>query len=209
MNTLREIADKFNIPVVTDHGSIADVKEFIDSVVDDVGIEGFILRFSDGHMLKIKCFEYLKLHKAKDAISQEKNVWAMILDADVDDLKGFLSDEDRVRIEKFETVLWEQVNENIQNLEQYFAESMRELDMCGIDFNMFQDPERERKKHFATVIVPSWPARYTAIAFKMYDGNDAREQFLKFVRSNLGTKNKLEAIRYMFNGLRFEEQEEE
>ena len=196
---LTTAAGTYDIELVQQHKATFDA-DFMDYVRGLIGVEGFVVRFDDGHMVKCKAEDYLKLHKAKEAISQEKNVWAMILDADVDDLKGFLQDEDRVRVEEFETVLWEQVQKNIDWIETCWKDSQSELKFAVTD-------ERERKKHFAVNMVPSWPARFKNIAFKMYDGGDARELFLDFVRKNLGTGTKLDSIRFMFNDIKFNEQE--
>ena len=199
MENLREIAAHFDIPLVKESGTISDVKKFIDSVVDETGVEGYILRFADGHMAKIKVLEYLKFHRAISAISQEKNVWALILDENVDDLKSFLQEEDRKRVEAFETDLWNEIGVMEDNLVIKFNSARCEVGLGD---------EREQKKDFAMAVMEYHPS-IKSLLFAMYDGKDCRELVINFIRNNLGTGTKLDKIRPLFNGVRFEEVEYE
>lgn len=189
-------AETHGIDVVQAHKATFDA-DFLDNVRDMIGVEGFVVRFDDGHMLKIKAEDYLKLHKAKDAISQEKNVWALVLDADVDDLKGFLLPDDRARIETFEKHLWVKVNRLIDTMEDRMHYSYGELDKR--DFTMFDNPVRERKKVFALEYSSLSCDQLKPVMYRIYDGADTREVILDWIRNNLGTATKLEKIRWLID----------
>lgn len=192
------LAEPYNIPVVKQHHATFDA-DFIDYVRGLIGAEGFVVRFNDGGAVKIKAEEYLKLHRAKEAISQEKNVWAMILDADVDDLKSFLSDEDRVRIEQFETALWSKVQDLINIIDDFIANANNA---------MLDVPGDHRQKAFAVDYVQkNLPKALHHIAFKVFNGKDTREVLLDWINKNLGTRTQLDQIRPHFDGLRFDKQE--
>lgn len=63
--------------------------------------EGWIVRFDDGDMVKIKCEWYVLCHRSKDLITREKNVVEMIINEAVDDVLPLLIEEDRKRVEEY------------------------------------------------------------------------------------------------------------
>lgn len=197
---MHALADPYSIPVVAQYEATFNA-DFLEYVRTLIGLEGFVVRFDDGHMVKIKAEDYLKLHRAKEAISQEKNVWALILDADVDDMKGFLNDEDRVRVEKFETALWGQIQNGVDMMDGFLASASREL---------HDHDEDDRQRAFAVDYVQKdLPKALHSIAYQVFAGKDTREMFVGWVKSNLSTKNKLESIREYFGDIRFDEEDNE
>ena len=76
--------------------------DLIETVRALKGAEGVVVRFADGLWVKIKGEEYALMHKAKDAISREKNVLAVLLDGIADDLRPLLIEEDRVRFDEYD-----------------------------------------------------------------------------------------------------------
>jgi RNA ligase len=93
----------WNIPVVRQFEPQTDMKEFIEYVRNLEDVEGFVVRFDDGHMLKLKCDWYIQIHKAKEAILQDRNIVELILDEKLDDVKAHLPAEDRDRLTQFES----------------------------------------------------------------------------------------------------------
>jgi RNA ligase len=55
-----EYAEAFGIPVVRAFEPQTDMKAFLEYVSGLEDLEGFIVRFDDGHMLKLKCHWYLQ-----------------------------------------------------------------------------------------------------------------------------------------------------
>jgi len=98
-------ADIWNIPVVRAFEPQTDMKAFLEYVRDLEDLEGFVVRFDDGHMLKLKCHWYLQIHKAKEAILQDRNIVELILDEALDDVKSHLPQEDRDRLTQFEGMI--------------------------------------------------------------------------------------------------------
>ena len=82
-------AGHYGVPVV---GARLESPEAIRAKTD---MEGIVVRFQDGHLLKIKSEWYLTLHKAKESIAHEKNVWKAVLESRADDLRPILPDHDR------------------------------------------------------------------------------------------------------------------
>lgn len=58
------------------------------------GAEGFVVRFADGMMVKAKGEDYVLKHRAKDGVSQEKNILALVLSGGLDDVLPLLDQAD-------------------------------------------------------------------------------------------------------------------
>lgn len=194
-------AKTHGIEVVEAHEATFSV-EFLDYVHGLSGVEGFVVRFDDGHMVKIKCLEYLKFHRAMDSIIQEKNVWSMIIDEQVDDIKSFLPEDDRGRVEEFEDRLWKAIDKRINNTESVYIAIMAKLN--NWDFSMFDDPGRERQKMFATEFAVNYDSPIKSLLFEMYAGSDSRTVVMNWLRKNLSTKTKLDSIRLYFGNISFD-----
>jgi RNA ligase len=118
-------AENYNIPVVRtwDIGLEMDnktMKSFIGYVRDLEDREGFVVRFSDGHMIKLKCDWYVQIHKAKEAILQDRNIVELILDDKLDDIKAHLPAEDRDRLSYFES----QINSRILDKAAHLSDAL-------------------------------------------------------------------------------------
>jgi RNA ligase len=100
----------FGIPVVERFATEGKtVNEILEYVRAQEGTEGIVIRFHDGAMLKCKSEWYLKIHNAKDAITEEKNVVQMIIDSTLDDAKSLVLEEDRKNLDRYEGDLWKLV----------------------------------------------------------------------------------------------------
>lgn len=205
---LIKTAEEYYIPVVQAYPSSLNLK-FVESVRNMNNIEGFVVRFDNGHMIKVKTEEYVKFHKTKESIRLEKNVWSLILDDQVDDLKSFLVQEDRERIEKFEVLLWEQINGKINNIQNFIDSANKELDsMDWSQYDIGEKTRRDKKKHFTLNWMPKIENELKGTVFTIFDGKDARESILKFVREHLGTKTKLDSVRHLFGNIEYKVQVE-
>ena len=93
------------IPVVKAWAPSTSI-HFVSSLMDIVhgaeGIEGVVVRFDDGHMVKIKADWYVRIHKVKSLLGQERDVVKLILNNELDDLLPVLPKEDVERVEKFQ-----------------------------------------------------------------------------------------------------------
>lgn len=147
-------AEGYNIPVVRAFEPQTDMKEFIEYTRDLENLEGFVVCFDDGHMLKLKCNWYLQLHRAKEAIQQDRNIVEMILDEHLDDLKPNLSAEDRDRINQFE----HDFNSAIHKVAMEIVSIHAALKESGVD-----------RKTFATEQAPNLDSYIRPIVFTIFD----------------------------------------
>ena len=180
---LEAIGLAYAIPVVRQFEPQTDMKAFLEYVRDLEDLEGFVVRFDDGHMLKLKCHWYLQIHKAKEAILQDRNIVELILEEHLDDVKAHLPVEDRDRLTQFENVFNMRLADKLADL----ANELNWIHEDGID-----------RKTFAIEHAPKFEPFTRAILFKNFDKIDHNklwDDIRNTVRNNLTKTAKYEAIR--------------
>jgi RNA ligase len=176
-------ADMYFVPMVREFEPQTDMKEFIEYVRDLEDVEGFVVRFNDGHMLKLKCHWYLQIHKAKEAILQDRNIVELILDEKLDDVKAHLQAEDRDRLSQFE----EQLNLTVSYVVYHLANDLSWIREDAID-----------RKTFALEHSQRYDQYMRALIFKNFEELDQAKYWADVrttIRNNLTKTVKYEAIR--------------
>lgn len=172
---MEEASIIFKIPLVkTYSGDISQIK-------DKVGIEGVVVRFEDGHMVKCKTDWYCAIHKAKENILQEKNVVKLILEEKLDDILPNLPDFDRDRLLKYkEKLIW-----NV------------EFHAFMIEQNLAHFEKTLTRKEYALQYAQNGVALYRSIIFSCWGNSKSiREEVVKFILKNCSSQTKLDEIRY-------------
>ena len=180
---MQNIISQHSIPVVYTYEPRKDMKQFIEYVRQKEDIEGYVIRFSDGHMLKLKCDWYVQIHKAKEAILQDRNIVELILDEHLDDVKAHLPEEERFELGRFE---------HLFNIDIY-----GQAQMIGDMVNHILEENIDRKT-FALEIGPKFDPYTRAAIFKCWGETDDMkiiECVRNTVRNNLSKTAKYEAIR--------------
>jgi RNA ligase len=189
---LQFIGEQYGIEVVKAYaGTTENMQHLIDETRGAEGIEGWIIRFDDGQMLKVKGEWYVRIHKAKDALVHEKNVVEMLVNEAVDDVKGFLLDEDRKRVEAFETDFWIGIADTVRKYEDYF-QALQAINMDRKTWAIEHMPAVQKQNPFTPAVV-----------FGMFDSKDVRKMVLDAVRKNMGTQTKVDAVRLLWGGAKW------
>jgi len=175
----------WGIPVVQSFAY--DSANILDVVREQEGIEGVVIRFADGHMLKVKADWYVLRHKSKDAITREKNVLDYIVNERVDDVLPFLQAEDQHRLLQFQDKFWTGVNKMVDLYEEYIAHNLRHVDRKQWAMGDFVEM-RKQDQHVGTIV------------FGWYDGRDVKETLLNVIRKNIGTQARINENRYLWGG---------
>lgn len=189
---IQNLIREYNIPVVEQHGSVEDPKAFMQYVHELKNAEGFVIRWADGHRVKIKAHEYLQIHKAKEAILQDRNIVELILEEHLDDIKAHLPAEDRDRLTQFESGF----------------NAMLALGAASISSTMFliRNSNMERKD-FALNHAEHYDQFTRAVSFRIWDdysNENTLRVMREMVRNNLTKTVKYEAIRdCWFPGVRY------
>lgn len=183
------INSEFDIDVVKAYpGTAESMQHLIDDVRGQEGIEGYVIRFDDGHMVKIKGDWYVRIHKVKDSIAREKNIIDLIVNEKIDDAKAFMLDSDRERVEDFEEKFWKGVTDSVTLYEDMFRR--------------FQYTYKD-KKEFAIGCSQTLHPLTKGIMFSLWDGKNARDLILDMIRRNLGTQTKVDSVRSLWYGYKW------
>lgn len=187
LDAMHNLADPWGVEVVKAYaGNAKSMVDLMFETKDAEGIEGWIVRFDDGHMLKVKAEEYLRIHKTKDNLSHEKNVIDLLLSEKMDDAKAFMLDQDRKRVDQFETEFWQGVADSVNNYETYFQMVLAaELDRKRYALEWM--PTVKDNDGFAPIYV-----------FARFNNKDPRELVVDQIRKNIGTQAKVDSVRDLF-----------
>lgn len=78
------------------------VKEVKNTNIPGKELEGYVINFDDGHKVKIKTEDYLRLHRVIDTFESEKNILNIILNGQTDDLYPELEEKKKNQLRAFE-----------------------------------------------------------------------------------------------------------
>lgn len=184
-----QVAEKFGIPYVKTLN--------LDSVKDAEGVEGVVHIFEDGHKVKLKSDWYVRLHKAKDSIRQEKDLLLLIVNNELDDLKPNLSAEDLTRVEKYETDVKRGINRVLDSTAIWYGS-------IGSLFSMSESPSCIPRSDYAAAVKREIPQKYHHIMFKKYDQEFDTEYLLDMIRKICSTSAKLDDNRHLIGGVEYE-----
>lgn len=189
---LRGLAEAWDLDLVREYpGTTSSMEHLLAETRDLQGQEGWIIRFEDGHMLKLKGSEYVTIHKAKDRILRENGVIEMLLDEKVDDVKSFLPEADRHALECYEREFWHGVQDTAARWQMAYVDAKS---LFGAD-----------RKAFAMEWAPKFDQYLRAAIFKAWDNPDFdfRAAVVDAVRKNLGTQNKVNNARHLWGGAKW------
>ena len=188
-NEMVNWAHKFGVEAVGAYaGTAANMEHLISETRAAEGIEGWIIRFDDGQMLKIKGDWYVRIHKTKDSLTLEKNVVDLIVNEKIDDVKAFMLDDDRARVEAFEAEFWKGFSHKLELYDNYWQ--------------MVQKSVPDRKTYAQTWMptIQKQDSFAPQFVFGKYDGKDSRKMILDQIRKNTGTQTKIDSVRHLWDG---------
>lgn len=101
-NQLEDVAKEFGIKLV-DTIPLDDHMSLLESMKTLSGIEGFVVQFESGEMVKMKTEEYIQHHRMVTFV-RERDIVEMILDEKIDDVKSAFKERglDQSKIEAIE-----------------------------------------------------------------------------------------------------------
>jgi RNA ligase len=143
--------------------------------------EGDIIRFADGHMVKVKNDWYVQIHKTKDIVRVDRNIVELVLNETIDDTRAMLDPSDLVRVDEVERAFWaafENAEGRLMGLE------MLARTIYGAD-----------KKRIALEMVPNLINKADGgFIFRLMDGHPIRDLLLDHCKKNIGSTPKYEAL---------------
>ena len=183
---LEELGKKYDIPVVKSYPS-SDLDTLMSKIKSETSIEGVVIRFDDGHMLKLKADLYVKMHHARDALVFEKNVVSMLLDASIDDIKSHLPMEELAKLVDFE-------NKFLFGIDQTVSAMIPLVDNTRKSFT---------KKEFALGLGTTMNPLTRSIFFSLWDSTnlkeDVMEKVIEIIKKNTSSSSGIDKVRYLWN----------
>ena len=172
------------------NGSNQSIQGIIHEIRNSEQLEGYVIRFNNGHMIKVKADWYVSLHRTKDAVRFEKNVLNIIADNKVDDLLPLLDEADKTKVLAYR----EQVNDAVSKV-------CKAYDVV-LDCARFSGATR---KEFALEYATKLPIQ--SIAFDLYGKkkDNTREAILEYVARNCSTPRNLKKVKNFLGGLTYDE----
>lgn len=185
----------FDIPVcpILPDEMVTDPEKFREFVRGRENIEGYVVRFDDGHMLKVKGDWYVRIHRAKDSILQEKRVVEMIVNEKTDDVLSFLLESDHRALSEFQ---------------DEFLKNFRDTaDRVWRDYQVMWRINNGDKKSFAIgeeSRLMNQTIRSTIFAvWGMTSPDGVTDHLRKFVLKNLGSQTKVDSVRWIWGDVKW------
>lgn len=110
---LENFGKVYGIDVVKTY-DLDNLDEIVRTAKELEGGEGFVIRKGDGDMIKIKSEWYVFLHKNREGILKERHVLQAILDETIDDILPFVTESDRLAVDKYRTEIIAEI-ESVSN----------------------------------------------------------------------------------------------
>ena len=166
---------------VTRYGSVeGNITDYIAQQRGAEGREGDIIRFADGHMVKVKNDWYVRIHKTIDRILFDRNIISLILNEEVDDVIPMLPKVQAERVRDVESRFWT-------------AFKQTENRLYGLRIAAQQTYEDDRKS-IATKFVPTLEDKQMVpLLFRVLDGHNVRDVLMAHVEKQLFTNVKWDA----------------
>jgi len=177
---LRATADEHGIPVCNYMNSGSDLKSFLEATKGAEGIEGFVMRYDSGEMLKVKCDWYLQIHRTKDALGSLRKQVTCWIDGSLDDLMSVLPDNEKERVSTNISTFKKDVDNYVGYLKELHADMHYH---CGGDRKTFAVDyvsHGKVRKHEATILFTVWD--------KTNDPSACRTALMNMLGKNLGTE---------------------
>lgn len=193
MATLIELGKTWNIKVVTAlPGSVTNLEKFMEDVAGLVDQEGYVVRFEDGHMFKVKAVEYLRFHKMLDILRNEKELIRLILDEKVDDIMPVIREDAREKVGRYESDLMHHMSGIAHQMNNIMLAARDEIAKHPLE------PGGQKKMFAIDFATPQ--KHLSPMLFKLWDTNDftfegAWAQLKARVYQNCNTNTALEKAR--------------
>jgi RNA ligase len=174
---------RFGAPfeVVRTDSSIHDFNAYLAFKRGETLREGDIIRFANGHMVKVKNDWYVQIHKTKDIVRVDRNIIELVLNETIDDTRAMLDPSDLVRVDEVEAGFWAAF-ENAEG--RLLGLEMLARTIYGAD-----------KKRIALEMVPNLINKQDGgFIFKLIDGYAIRDLLLDHCKKNIGSTPKYEAL---------------
>lgn len=174
--------DQTPFEVVPMYGSVdGGLTEYIARAREMQGREGDVIRFADGHMLKVKNDWYVRIHKTKDLIRSDRNIADIIVNEQLDDILPLLDATDLATVRAYELRFDAALENALERLEGLVT--------------LARALHGGNKKEVAINFIPNLKNKEDAsFIFSALDGKELRPLVIKKIKDSVGNGPKYEAM---------------
>jgi len=182
---LLALAQEYGVPVVQRFlGNVSNMLMLVEHTRGLLDQEGYVVRWADGHMIKIKADQYVLLHRTKDQIRLEKNLVDVLINDQADDLRPLLDSVDLARLEAFEREFWQGIAR-----------------VCDEVLALYQQGQQyQLRRDYAVEFVNRQPSHLRSLLFSLRDGGEVRDLVCGAIRGSTGSQTRVDAARWMWGG---------
>lgn len=169
---------EFDIPVVDTVLPFTKIESLIEFTRGLENAEGFVVAFEDGHRVKIKADQYVRIHKTLDRVTFDRNIVSLILNEEIDDAVGLLPNATKDRIVEFEKRFSERLHALVEGYERYYETVVA----SGLDRKRYAQewmPTIQKNDSFAPQYV-----------FGRFVGKDGRGMILAHIEKHITSNTK-------------------
>ena len=140
---VEKLAEMMGVSVAETFNYTLDELMELRETLEDV--EGWVIKFTDGQMVKLKTEWYVEKHGLMDDLDQENKIIEMILDETIDDITSELEvgSEEREWVEGIIKLIDDYFNERVENARElqriFIVEYSRDRKSFAIDYSKVQD----------------------------------------------------------------------
>lgn len=187
-----ELGARFGVEVVRAlPGSVENIEKLVSETRALKDAEGYVIRFDDGHMIKLKADEYVRIHKLKETLQRAKDVWAITLEDNLDDLLPMMDDSDRDRVQRWRDKFWYEVGITANRL----ADDVR-VQRTALDND---------RKRFAIEFVSKRPPLERGLLFSIWEGKEPIKVVSDLLRKYVGSSTKVEEVRPLVGNINWDD----
>lgn len=179
---LTEKICEFDIPVVTSLLPFDTLDNLVAYTRDLEDAEGFVVAFHDGHRVKIKADQYVRIHKCLERVRFDRNIVDLIINEELDDVVPLMPPHEVDRIRDYEDRFWKAFRSTETHL----------LELHDVAANREKYPTR--KDVAVNFIANLHDKRDAPYVFRMLDGVAVRDLLLNAVRKNISSNTKWESF---------------
>jgi RNA ligase len=190
---MQELASDYQLDLVQAYpGTVENMEALVRETREMEGEEGWIIRWDDGQMVKLKSDWYVRIHRAKDALMQEKNLLELILEEKLDDVKSFLPVDDLARVENYERAFWQGVAAAVKVWKSRYL-------VIKVEHGS------DRKSFALDAKYQNLDGNLKSAVFRYWDQADPnwQEAVLDVIRKNLGSQTKVDEVRKLHGAPRW------
>lgn len=188
---MAEIAANYGIPVVNVYGNVKDILKFLEEARKEKEKEGYVIRFSNGHMVKVKNEWYVQLHRTIANISITRYTMALLLNEKLDDVLAFMPKDIRENIELWSGKVLHEIRKTAEDLRTFLVDVEKKVEKS-------ENPRKEFAVTYARELEP-----FTrAVAFKLFGKTpsyqDVFEELKKSILNNTSSTKMLMKAKHVW-----------